>query len=282
MDEIKRNVKDSVFTKMFKDKKYLIQLYESLHPEDKVTEDDLEIVSIENVLINGAYNDLGFLVRNKLFVLVEAQSTWSMNILVRMFIYLAKTYQEYIYSNKILVSKLYSETKLKLPEPELYVIYAGTQEDKKSVISLKEEFFEEKQYYVDLKINVIFADKHRRDIIGQYLGFCVILKEQMKIFNGDKRKAINETIKTCIEEGNLVDFLSDNKKEVEDYMFALLNQEEAYKAAIDYTKLNALEALIRNLKEFLPSFEEVYAKVSSEDIYSEFSREIIKEIYEQS
>lgn len=39
---MKRTIKDSVFTDLFKDKKYLIQLYQALHPDDKqTTEDDI-------------------------------------------------------------------------------------------------------------------------------------------------------------------------------------------------------------------------------------------------
>ena len=31
----RRNIKDSVFTDLFRDKKYTLQLYKALHPEDK-------------------------------------------------------------------------------------------------------------------------------------------------------------------------------------------------------------------------------------------------------
>ena len=38
----KHTIKDSVFTNLFQDKKYLLQLYKTLHPEDtQVTEDAL-------------------------------------------------------------------------------------------------------------------------------------------------------------------------------------------------------------------------------------------------
>ena len=36
---MKRTVKDSVFTNLFADTKYLIKLYRALHPEDKTTEE---------------------------------------------------------------------------------------------------------------------------------------------------------------------------------------------------------------------------------------------------
>lgn len=57
---MKRNIKDSVFTYLFKQPEYLRQLYLVLHPEDSdVTEADCKIVSLENVLSTGIYNDLG-------------------------------------------------------------------------------------------------------------------------------------------------------------------------------------------------------------------------------
>ena len=55
---VKRTIKDSVFTSLFKDKKYLLALYKTLHPEDaKATENSLTDVTIENVLTDNLYND---------------------------------------------------------------------------------------------------------------------------------------------------------------------------------------------------------------------------------
>lgn len=93
----KHTTKDSVFRDLFGNTKYLLELYQILHPEDAdVKEEDLNIVTIKNVLLDQMYNDLGFRVRDRLVILVEAQSTWSLNILVRSFLYLAQTWQEYI------------------------------------------------------------------------------------------------------------------------------------------------------------------------------------------
>ena len=40
------------------DKKYLIQLYRALHPEDKVvTENDIADVTLKHVLVDADYND---------------------------------------------------------------------------------------------------------------------------------------------------------------------------------------------------------------------------------
>lgn len=99
MEEIKINhtAKNSVFVDLFQNKSYLLKLYQTLHPEDTTaTEDSLTDVTIKNVLTDSLYNDLGFIVNDdKLMILIEAQSTWSVNILVRILLYLAQSYHEY-------------------------------------------------------------------------------------------------------------------------------------------------------------------------------------------
>ena len=66
----KRTAKNSVFLDLFQDKKNLLELYKALHPEDAdATEDKLDIVTIDNVLTDNLYNDLGIMVgANKLLL----------------------------------------------------------------------------------------------------------------------------------------------------------------------------------------------------------------------
>ena len=94
---IKRTIADSVFTNLFGTKKYVLQLYKALHPEDTdIVEDDFSIVTIENILTDGQYNDLGVTVRgDKLIFLCEAQSTWSINVLIRILMYLTEYLAEH-------------------------------------------------------------------------------------------------------------------------------------------------------------------------------------------
>ena len=79
----KYTIKDSVFSDLFKIKKYLLQLYRTLHPEDKTaTENELTDITIKNVLTDGIYNDLDFLLGEKFMILLEAQSLWTLNIIM--------------------------------------------------------------------------------------------------------------------------------------------------------------------------------------------------------
>lgn len=91
---VKRNIKDSVFTHLFSIPKYRKELYVVLHPEDAdIDENELESVTLSNILASGLHNDLGIFVKQKLIILIEAQSTWTENILWRMLYYLAESYR---------------------------------------------------------------------------------------------------------------------------------------------------------------------------------------------
>lgn len=66
--------------------------------------------------------------------------------------------------------------KVKLPFPELWIIYSGG-EEWPEVISFNDELFDKKAP-VDLKINVLKETNHT--IAGQYIGFCRVFNEQRK------------------------------------------------------------------------------------------------------
>ncbi len=137
--EAKRTVKDSVFCNLFGNPRYLLQLYQALHPEDKkVREEDLKTVTLENIFTDSIYNDLGFIKGNKLMVLVEAQSLWTANIIIRALEYLVNSYRRYFSENDM---DLYKSKKVELPKPELYVIYTGERKTRPSEITLSDEFF---------------------------------------------------------------------------------------------------------------------------------------------
>lgn len=229
-DEVaKHKIKDSVFTNLFKDRKYLFQLYKALHPEDtNATEEQLTYVTIENILINGLYNDLGFMVGNRLVILTEAQSTWSVNIIIRVLLYLAQTYHDYLAKTK---QPLYTSKQVQIPEPELYVIYTGERQERPAEISLSKKFFDGKECAVDVKVKMIYdgtvsEETGEGDIINQYVIFTKVCNEQVKLYDRTK-KAILETIRICKDRNVLKEYLESREKEVVDIMMVLYDQEEA-------------------------------------------------------
>ena len=219
---MKRTIKDSVFTDLFGMPKYLIRLYRALHPEDKTTEEkDIVDVTIKNILTDSQYNDLGFRIGNTVLLLLEAQSKWSANIIIRILMYLMQTYNDYCTEKGL---DLYSSTKVNLPRPELYVIFTGERQEYPEYITLKDEFFGGQDVAVDAKVKVLY-DGEPGDIINQYVTFTKVANDQMKKY-GRTRKAVEETIRICIDKNVLADYLAERKVEVMDIMTTLFDEEE--------------------------------------------------------
>ena len=223
----KRKSKDSVFVNLFEDTENVLRLYKELHPEDtQVTVEDIQIQTIKSVLVNTLYNDLGFLVKDRFVMLVEAQSAWNPNMPLRMLFYLAETYRRYLADT---VQSEHSSTRVKIPKPELYVVYSGKRKCPEFV-SFNDNFFDGDSP-VELKIRVL--NETNMTIYGQYIGFCKVFNEQRKIHN-DSIMCAKETIRICIEKDYLVSYLKEHEKEVIDMMAELFDEEyqrEAYNRA---------------------------------------------------
>ncbi len=218
----KHTIKDSVFTDLFQDKKYLIQLYRTLHPEDQdTTEEQLSDITIHNIMTNDVYNDVGFMVGEKLLILTEAQATWTENIAVRILIYLMVTYQDYIKKTK---QNVYKSKKIRLPKPKMYVIYTGNRKERPEYISLAEEFFGKQNIFLDAKVKVLYGNDEG-DIISQYVTFTKAYDEQRKL-HGRTRKAVTETIRICKDKNVLKEYLEECEKEVENIMLAMYDEKE--------------------------------------------------------
>ena len=270
MQRPKRTAKDTVFTSLFRDKEYLLQLYQALHPEDReTTQEDLTIVTLENIMAGGIYNDLGFQLKEKLIFLIEAQSTWTMNILVRVFMYIAKSYQDYIYRT---AQNIYGSKKVTLPKPEIYVIYTGSRKKRPESISFAEEFFPEEECCLDVKINMIYDGK-KGDIINQYVTFTKIFDEQVKKY-GLVEEAVRETIRICRDRNILKKYLEGRESEVVDIMFTLFSQEEVWdmqmrskekETAVKTMKATA-KKMIREGKLKVGEVAEFFPDLSSEDV----------------
>ena len=268
---VKHTVKDSVFTSLFKEKRYLIQLYRALHPEDtKTTEDDLKDVTVSNVLVDDIYNDLGFTVGTTIMLLIEVQSTWTVNIIFRALMYLVQTYREYFRKTK---QNLYKSKKLKMPKPEIYVIYVGDRKTRPEEISLSKEFFEGKDICIDVRVKMIYDGKNG-DIINQYVVFTKVCNEQVAI-HGRTREAVQEAIRICKERNVLKEYLSSREKEVVDMLMELYDEQEVLRSYVESERYEAENtATIRMAREMLIGNEPIDKIVR----YSGLSKEIVEEL----
>ncbi|MCM1135479.1 MAG: hypothetical protein NC400_07870 [Clostridium sp.] len=270
---VKHTVKDSVFSDLFRIKKYLLQLYLALHPEDiAATEDELTDITIKNVLTDNLYNDLGFLLGDRLMILVEAQSTWTANIIIRGLMYLVQTYHDYFERTN---QNLYRSKKVKIPKPELYVIYTGDRGEKEDTISLSKEFFEGMDIAIDVRVKIIY-ESNTDDIINQYIIFSKVYDEQRKLY-GRTKTAITETIRICKDKNILKEYLESREKEVVSIMMSLFDEEEVMRSYIRSERYEAGQNKIREKAKLMLE----KGKITIDEMsvfFPELSGEEIKEI----
>lgn len=170
-DEIKvtsKNVKykDKLFCKIFADKQAKLELYKSLHPEDTTaTVDQITDVQLENALVNMRYNDIGFMVDDRLIVLVEQQSSLCYNMPMRLLIYCGYAYDVYVRQNGLILQNI---CQLRFPKPEFYVV--STRHYKNTVLSIQDAF-DSPSEFIDLNVKVIERDEQEHSAIQDYLKF---------------------------------------------------------------------------------------------------------------
>lgn len=216
---INSKIKDSVFTFLFSQKEYTLETYKELHPEDtSVTSDDIRISSINNIFTRDLYNDIGFIVRDKLIVLMEAQSTWNPNMPLRLLLYLAETYKQYINDKQL---NVYSKKQIKVPKPEFYLIYTGEDKTEPPDYMSIRNCFESASSMFDLKVRVF--SKANTLLIGQYVVFSKVITERYKM-PGDKASNVRDGIEYCIDHNVLKEFLSKHNMEVCDMITTLFDE----------------------------------------------------------
>ena len=229
-DRVNRQAKNSVFLNLFMRKEYQLQLYKELFPQDTdITEDDLELVTLDNVLTIHPYNDLGILARGRLIVLTEAQSTWSANVIFRLADYYFDSAMSYLIARK---ADLHSSVKVGLPDVEAFVIFTGKREIEQDVLSLNQEFFGGDPDKPEFKARIIHGE-YKGGIIEEYMGFCRVWDEHVTAAKDteEKQQAVLKVITLCIQKGYLAKYFNEHRSEAEKIMITMLSPEYVKMAA---------------------------------------------------
>ncbi len=193
-----RNHKDSLFIDLFcKDKlvgkKNFISLYNALHNTNLDLEHTkLEEVNIENVLYMALSNDIAMLVDNRLVVLVEHQSTINENMPLRLLEYVSRIYEQLVPSED-----RYEKKMIKIPYPEFFVFYNGTEDyPVETELKLSDAFI-----FPDEKYNIKNKD------------FSLEIKVRIVNINSDKNSPILKQCKKLEEYSLLIDYIRESKKQ---------------------------------------------------------------------
>ena len=183
-----------------------------------------------------------------------------MNIIVRLLLYLAHTWNEHIEATK---QNRYGSKKLNLPRPELYLIFIGDRKNRPEWINLSDEFFEGNHDFLEVKVRVLYGEQGKKDIISQYVDFTKVYHEQVKQ-HGRTREAVLETIRVCKNQDVLREYLAEREKELISIMMALFDQQRAVEQfGYDKKEEGKIEGKLETKKETALTLSEMGMPVDS-------------------
>lgn len=260
---VTRNYKDTVFRKLFEDKRELLSLYNAVSGTAYDNPEELEVVTLDNAIYMSMKNDLAFIIDFELN-LYEHQSTRNPNMPLRFLQYVTKEYERLVEKNL-----LYRNHLVKIPAPHFIVFYNGTApQPEKQLLKLSNAFFHrEENPQLELKVLVLNIN-HGNNL--RLMDECKILKEYAEYVDlvrnyasrMDIEDAVNLAVDTCIRNGILEDFLRKNKAEVvamsifeydEEAVMALIRSDERE----DGRNEGLLQARQESVLELLEDFGEI-------------------------
>ena len=214
-----RNYKDSVFVDLFstdeKAKERFLSLYNALHQTQLPLHCPVEQLKLDNTMYRGLINDVSCLIDNKIIVLAEHQSTINENMPLRCLEYIARLY-EHVQDP---VARYY-RTLQKIPTPEFYVFYNGTENyPVNKTLKLSDAFITKPEHVpLELTVEVLNINKDKRN---QILKICKILDEYSLFVEEvriqkylDPENGFTNAVKICIQKGILKEYLQRKSREV--------------------------------------------------------------------
>ena len=209
--------KDTLFRHIFKEPKEAIKLYNVISGSSYDINTPIEVNALDEMLFTDKENDVSFVIEDKLVIFIEHQSTINNNMPLRFIEYLSANYR-FIRSKQ----KYRSEV-VKLPKPEFYVLYNGSDTWNKEYLKLSDAFevSEIADTYVDLvaKIVNIRPETATVDIKANdelYIYATFVSQVQAALDSGDSiYTALKKAREYCLGLG-ISGMLLDKWKEVQD------------------------------------------------------------------
>ena len=196
-------------------KENFLSLYNALHNTELKDTEQLKNVRLDQVLYMSFYNDVSYLVDNKIIVLAEHQSTINPNMPLRCLEYISRLY-ETLFESK----EKYSRKLLQIPIPEFYVFYNG-EEDYPSdkILKLSDAFMEKiGEANLELTVKVININKQNSHPILEncktMYEYTVFVETVRKWKETDQINGFEKAIEECIQNNILKDYLKRKTKEV--------------------------------------------------------------------
>ena len=217
MDNVKvaDDYKDRLFRMIVNDKEKLLELYNAMNRSDYTDASELQVVTLENAIYLSMKNDVAYVLHDELF-LYEQQSTKNANMPLRCLFYASDTYSVLVKDKNIYGSKM-----LPLPSPTFVVFYNGKQKmDEEAELRLSDAFVK-KQEIPNLEVivkvkNINMGNSRELFEKCRPMRDYMIFVDKVRRYSQEQtlEDAVEQTIRECMEEDVMADFLKRNRAEV--------------------------------------------------------------------
>jgi hypothetical protein len=235
----KRNYKDSVFCCLFSDEDKLRELYNAITGSAYDSSTKIRINTLKGILYMDQVNDISFTIGDKLVILIEHQASINPNMPLRFLLYITQVFEIIINhltqgttppryatrkQRKLAAANkaIYSETLLKIPEPEFIVLYNGDKPfpDKHTYyLSTAFEKTPADHPKLNLEVTVYNVNKghnewltKRSKTLDEYSIFIAKARQYHRYLS--RNRAIKKAVTYCKKNGIMVDFLNEHALEV--------------------------------------------------------------------
>ena len=224
---VDREYKNNVFCDLFSEKSNALSLYNALNHTDYQNTDELEIVTLSDVIFMQQKNDVSIMFQNEL-TLWEHQSTLNYNMPLRGLIYFAHNIDGILKSKGI---TLYGKKLVKIPSPDYYVLYNGTEEaPDKQDLKLSDSFMTPKEGYEWTAHMLNINAGHNQELLDTcpaLKGYALLVQytREYQANGSELKEAVEQAIDRCIQENHLKNYLLKKKAEVSLMLLTEFNQE---------------------------------------------------------
>ena len=224
-----RKHKDRLFRFIFEEKENLLQLYNAINGTNYSNTEDLEIVTLKDIIYMRMKNDISFLIDCQLN-LFEHQSSDNPNMPLRGLLYLARQYEKYVKINNY---NIYGTKRIPIPTPQYIIFYNGDEwGEERKLWKLSDSFARDKENgcmeLEVLQLNINYG--HNKEImekcrpLWEYTVFVGKVKHYNMLMNVED--AVDRAVDECIKEEVQKEILIAHRAEVKDMLLTEYDEAE--------------------------------------------------------
>ena len=229
-------VRDTLFCKYAGTASNLLAISNAIRGTNHTDASRIQINTLQGSFYSNLKNDISFILDTLIMMLIEHQTTLNPNMPVRLLNYVAELFKIYLEPEK---RKMYSSSLIQIPAPEFYVFYDGDDTSFERKILKLSDAFKAPSNKLELIVHVYNLATGKNEALKS---ICKPLREYSTFSNHykilrkqglDIDEAVRDTIRYCIDNNVMRDYLQCNESEVINMFGFEWNEKEEREALLE-------------------------------------------------